>query len=507
MNKTPINQSSQAIETKMLNKLQLLIEQLSTNGIRYCHWKSNSSLSQVLTGRTDVDFLIHRKDGDPFRLIMSQFKFRPAGIQGDAPFPAVEHYFAMDEETGIFVHVHAYYRVITGESLSKNLHLPLEEMLLQNLREEASIPVPVKSAELVVFTIRMMLKHTLVVELLMLFRDWKGVRREIEWLMEAKPTDETLKLVEAWLPSVDTRLFSECIDALKIPAPLHRRISLGLQLRSQLSIYARNSRIQAWLSGVQKFSLMAFGRLTRSKRGMILQSGGAVIAFVGAEATGKSTLITEIRHWLGEHFVIDQIHAGKPKSTPLTMIPNLLLPLLRNVLPTYRPSRIETRRASTEQSQKSPEVSPLISAIRSVFLAYDRRALLIRAFARAANGSIVLCDRYPSMSKGAPDGPQLQQFVIDPKRYPIQSWLARTEKRLYLEIPSPDMVISLYVPLEVALIRNKNRGKEEPEDYVRYRHSLASNLEYGNAPIYKINTDQHLETTVLEVKKNIWGDL
>ena len=69
------------------------------------------------------------------------------------------------------------------------------------------------------------------------------------------------------------------------------------------------------------------------------------------------------------------------------------------------------------------------------------------------------------------------------------------------------MVISLYVPVEVALTRNKTRGKEEPEDYVRYRHSLASTLEYGNAPIYKINTDQPIETTVLEVKKNIWGNL
>jgi thymidylate kinase len=491
----------------MLSKLQQLIEQLSTNGIKYCHWKSNSALSQVREGQTDVDFLIHRKDGDSFRLLMSQLNFRPAGIQGDAPFPAVEHYFALDEETGVFVHVHAYYRVITGESLSKNLHLPLEEMLLQNVRGEASILVPAKSAELVVFTIRMMLKHTSLVELLMLSRDWKGVRREIEWLMEAKPTDETLKLVVDWLPSADPQLFAACIDALRAPAPLLRRINLGRRLRSQLSIYARNSWLQAWLSGIQKFSLMAYGRLTRSKRGMILQSGGAVIAFIGAEATGKSTLLTATRRWLGEHFVINQIHVGKPKSTPLTMLPNIFLPLLRSALPRYRPSKLVTSSASTEQSRKSSAVYPLISAIRSVFLAYDRRALLSRAFARAANGNIVLCDRYSSMSQGAPDGPQLQQFVIDPKQYPIQAWLARIEKRLYQEIPSPDMVISLYVPLEVALLRNKNRGKEEPEDYVRFRHSLASNLEYGNAPVYKINTDQPLDTTVLEVKKTIWRNL
>ena len=495
------------IETKMLTKLQQLIKKLSANEIRYCHWKSNSALSQVLTGETDVDLLIRRKDCDSFRLVMSELKFRPAGIQGDAPFPAVEHYFAMDDETGIFVHVHAYYRVITGESLSKNFHLPIEEMLLQNLREEASIPVPLKSAELGVFTIRMIFKHTSIVELLMLSRDWKGVRREIEWLLEGKPMGETLKLVEDWLPSVDPKLFSACIEALKAPASLFRRIGLGLQLRSQLSIYARNSWLKSWLIGIQKFSLMAYGRLTRSKRGMILQSGGTVIAFVGPEATGKSTLITATRRWLGEHFVIEQIHAGKPKSTLLTVLPNVFLPLLRNALPTYRPSKIDTLQASAEQSQKSPEVYPLISAIRSVFIAYDRRALLNRAFAQAANGSIVLCDRYPSISKGAPDGPQLQQFVIDSKRYPIQSWLAHTEKRLYREIPAPDMVISLHVPLEVALLRNKNRGKEEPEDYVRFRHSLASNLEYGNAPVYKINTDQPLDMTVLEVKKNIWRNI
>jgi thymidylate kinase len=438
---------------------------------------------------------------------MSELKFRSAGIQGDAPFPAVEHYYALDEETGIFVHVHAYYRVITGESLSKNLHLPLEGMLLQNLREEASIPVPAKSAELVVFTIRMMLKHTSVIELLMLSRDWKGVRCEIEWLVEAKSIDETLKLVSEWLPTVDVRLFSECIDALKAPAPLLRRIRLGTLLRSQLSIYARNPRLLAWLSGIQKFSLMAYGRLTRSKRGMILQSGGAVIAFVGPEATGKSTLLAATRRWLGEHFVIEQIHAGKPKSTPLTVLPNLFLPLLRNALPTYRPSNIDTRQASAEPSQKSPEVYPLISAIRSVFLAYDRRALLSRAFARAANGSIVLCDRYPSMSDGAPDGPQLQQFAIDPKRYPIQYWLAHTEKHLYQEIPSPDVVISLCVPIEVALLRNKSRGKEEPEDYVRLRHAQSSNLDFGPVQLYRINTDRPLAETVLEVKNTIWNAL
>ena len=55
--------------------------------------------------------------------------------------------------------------------------------------------------------------------------------------------------------------------------------------------------------------------------------------------------------------------------------------------------------------------------IRSVMLAYERRALLTHAFALSANGTIVLCDRYPSSRSGAPDGPQLGHLAApDPLR-------------------------------------------------------------------------------------------
>lgn len=422
-------------------------------------------------------------------------------------FPSLEHYFALDEESGVLVHVHAYYRVITGESLSKNYRFPVEEMLLQNTRAEDSVRVPTKSAELVVFTLRMMLKHTSLVELALLLRDWEHVKQEGAWLLENDPMDETLKLIEDWLPAIDTGLFSKCVAALKFPASLFRRISLGIQLRSQLSIYARRSPMRAWLSGIRKFSIMLFRRLTRPQTGLIPSSGGAVIAFVGPEATGKSTLLAEMRHWLGEHFAVDQIHLGKPKSTVLSLLPNLLVPALRFVLPSYRSSRVETQYASKERSEESRAVYPLLFAARSVLLAYDRRALLARAFAQAANGNIVLCDRYPSSSSGAPDSPQLSRYPIPQGRDPLRSRLARIEQRLYREIPPPDLVISLSVPVEVAISRNKTRGKEEPEDYVRLRHAQSSSLEFEKTSVYKIDTNQPFDQTVLEVKKAIWNAL
>jgi thymidylate kinase len=419
----------------------------------------------------------------------------------------VEHYYALDEESGVLVHVHAYFRVITGESLTKNYRLPIEEMLFQNTREVDSVRVPTKSAELLVFTLRMMLKHTSAMELVLLARYWKKVQQEVEWLLESDSTDETLSFVKCWLPLLDTDLFSDCITALKSRAPLFRRIRLSHQLRSQLSPYARHSSIRAWLSGAQKFTTMLFRRLTRSHKGMLLQAGGAVIAFVGSEATGKSTLLAEMSDWLGEHFAVKEIHAGKPKSTLLSLVPNLVVPALRAMLPTYRSTHVETQYVSQEPSKKSQQDYPLIFGIRSVLLAYDRRSLLTRAFSQAANGTIVLCDRYPSSVSGALDSPQLSHLPVSPNRYSVRRWLASVEARLYREIPPADLVIYLSAPLEVTVSRNAARGKKEPEEYVRRRHARSSNLDFGKTPIYKINTDQPFEQIVLEVKRAIWTAL
>jgi thymidylate kinase len=252
---------------------------------------------------------------------------------------------------------------------------------------------------------------------------------------------------------------------------------------------------------------MAIRRLTRSQKELMPRSGGAVIAFVGPEATGKSTLIAEMSKWLGEHFAVEQFHAGKPKSTTLTIVPNLLVPALRSLFPSSRSTRLEAQYLYEEQSEKSRTSYPLIFGIRSVLLAYDRWSLLSWAYSQAANGTIVLCDRYPSSQIGAPDSPQLTQLTTSTNRRSIRQQLANIEARLYRQIPPPDLVIYLNTPLEVALSRNASRGKKEPEDYVRRRHSRGSSLEFQRTVVHNIDTNQPLDKTILEAKKAIWKAL
>lgn len=222
------------------------------------------------------------------------------------------------------------------------------------------------------------------------------------------------------------------------------------------------------------------------------------MAFVGSEATGKSTLLNATQRWLGRRRDVRRAHAGKPPATALTLVPHRLLPALRALFPDSRTTRVE---ADDVAGSELAGPFPLLFGLRSVMLAYERRALLTRAAALAAHGAVVLCDRYPSARSGSPDSPQLPHRA--PEGDSLRRWLARLEARLYREIPPPDLVVHLTAPLDVTLARNRVRGKREPEDHVRRRHAASVALRFDGSPVVRVATDRPFDAVAGEVKEAI----
>ena len=490
----------------MLETVARLIERLNAEAIAYCHWKSNWALEQSLAGAADIDLLIDRREAPAFRAVLQSLGFRPAVEPGVAPLPSVEHFHALDQPSGELAHVHAYYRVISGDSLGKNYRLPLEAMLLEDVTRIGEVKVPSQAAELVVFVIRMSLKHASLVELALVTRSWDEVRAEAAWLTSDDVRAKALRLVGQWLPGFDAALFEHALDALLIPAPLWRRVLLGRRVRRELRPYARHGRLRAWWIGVRTLTGRLAVRVHGSRKKLAPASGGAVIAFVGAEASGKSTMLEVVERWLGRHYTVRRVHAGKPPSTALTAIPNLLLPALRALLPGQRSTAVSARLVAVDDAGASKGPFPLLFGIRSVLLAHDRRSLLMRAFARSANGEIVLCDRYPSTNEGAVDGPQLQSSDVSALGA-LRHRLAGLEARLYRDVPLPDLVIQLTAPLEVTLERNRSRAKSEPPEYVLSRHARSAGLEFEGARLAKVDTDRPLGDVRSEIQRIIWEAL
>jgi len=150
----------------------------------------------------------------------------------------------------------------------------------------------------------------------------------------------------------------------------------------------------------------------------------------------------------------------------------------------------------------------ILYALRAVMVGYERKRLLVRAHRKAAAGMLVIADRYPTRQPGVPEGPALHFLLED--AHPLYRWLARMEERLYRAIPLPDLILSLNVPLEVAVQRNLTRAKPggpEPTEYLRRRHAQCATLDFPGVPLYRVHTDGSLDDTLRSVKTFIWRTL
>jgi thymidylate kinase len=195
---------------------------------------------------------------------------------------------------------------------------------------------------------------------------------------------------------------------------------------------------------------------------------------------------------------VRRVHAGKPPSTPLTFLPHQLLPLLRTLAPAQRSTRVDARHVALGDGD-GLRLPPFMFAVRAVLLAHDRRALLRRAHAAAADGAVVLCDRYPSSVTGAPDSPQLARWAGATAGHPVLARLVRAETRMYADVPPADVVFHLWAPLEVTLQRNRQRDKTEPEELVTLRHHQATSLRFDGCPVHRIGTTHPLVRSVEDV--------
>jgi len=475
--------------------------------VRYCHWKSNAKLADALRGRTDLDLLVARADAGRFQTVLGSLGYKPCLSDGS---PSICHYYGIDEESGRLVHVHAYYRIISGGTVVKNYRLPLEEMLLGDVRRIDGVSVPDPAAELISLVVRKTVECASPIEALFLAREGRAVREELAWLSAAASEGEVSRLLSEHLPDVDVALWEKCREAIASGSHV-RRFLLGRLLSARVRPYRRHSRTRAALLRSSRLLAKLCRRVAGRRPGHVLLSGGAVVAVVGPDGSGKSTIVGELAAWLGTCLRVRRIHAGKPPPSVATVWLRVWLPLLRRWAPRYRKTSVD----GGSRGASGPGAEALrnrrlffLYALRAVTGAYERKKLLIRAHAAATNGTVIVSDRYPTLQPGVPEGPALSFLLRD--RNPLYAWLARLEGSAYRAMPPPDLVLYLEVPVDVACRRNQTRdkaGAPKPTEVIRRRHALTTKLQFPGVAVHRVSTDADLQMTLRPVKEIVWKAL
>jgi hypothetical protein len=446
-----------------------LLDLLDSEGIAYCHWKSNAALDRSADGRNDLDLLIERSDAEKFKHCVFSLGFKHAQAPyGPARIPGIDDFLAFDFELERFIHAQAHYCLVLGHDTTKNYRLPVERAFLASRTQDKQygFPIPSPEWELVVFCFRMILKYSWIsAALTSRYQLPPNALNELEYLKNRVKPETINQILVDHFPYVDKTLFDYCLHTIE---PGSSKTQWGLaryRLRLALDCASLRGPLHTTLLGMWRHLANAI-RL-RSGIGALKRNpmeGGIVIAIMG-DSPETQNLIVELKKWLKQAYQVQIISTQIPKMESLS---------------------------SAEDNKKSP--NKLLSAFENNLLSrIYRDAILYRRMRNtrrlAGKGVIVLLDG-EGISQFASKGKSLPPKTASLDDKPGDRTMGKIQSYYDEKGITPDLVIVHKRNIEVSSnIPLKKSGEKQ-------------HITQPPATYLEVNAD-----ALLYAKKFIWNNL
>jgi thymidylate kinase len=230
-----------------------------------------------------------------------------------------------------------------------------------------------------------------------------------------------------------------------------------------------------------------------------MKNGGMLVAIVGGDGAGKTTVIEGIVEWLSPFFVTMKVHMGKPTWSWMTI-------LIRGILKVGRSLGFYpfTRGSMDFRDEENPVSFPgYPSLIREVCTGRDRYLSYVKARKQADKGAFVICDRFPLPRMIFMDGPQIERMAgTFPNNWFIRL-LGRLESRYYRFISLPDLLCVLKVDPDTAV----ERKSDETAAFVRARTKEIWENNWEGSTVHVIDANRSKMEVLDRTKALLWAHL
>ncbi|HEY0376474.1 MAG TPA: hypothetical protein VGC87_05910 [Pyrinomonadaceae bacterium] len=489
-------------EAQAIPLIARLCAELAARQVSYCHWKSNWKLGEWLKGEGDLDLLVDRSDAAAFTSAITGLGFKQAEAPRDREVPGILNFYGFDAAAGRFVHLHVHYQLVLGHDLTKNYRLPVEKPYLESAAGPDGLPpTPAPEFEFVLYVLRMVLKYTAAETALRRVRGKSpsdSVRKELEELEAQSDRARVLAVLGEHLPVIDASFFGACVESLRAGRGAWGRAAVKRELRRRLRAHGRRTQLaDTLLKPFRQAERLVRERVLRKSSRKRLTNGGAIVALVGGDGSGKTTCTKELSRWLSKKLVVRRFHVGKPPRSPLTLAVIVALRIRRGLSKSYAANLDALKHGGARA------FPGYLQLLRWVCAGRDRRRLYARARRFATGGGISVCDRYPVPQIQLMDGPNIGRAVEEGRKNRLVRFLLRAEARCYAEIMPPDVLVVLRLDPEAAV----RRKTEESELHVRSRSRELWEVDWRGTRAYVVDTGQPLETVRAEIQSLVWKNL
>ncbi len=468
-----------------------VFEAFHKRGQLACYWKSPQGLNDALDIlKKDVDLLCKR---EPTELLV-ELGFKKFRAQERHQLRGVTNWVKPVE--GGFCHLHVHERIYTGTTAPLTHRLPWVEYILHHCEvdSETGIPIPIPEVDFILLLTR--------------------------YAFEKKITEELVR------ESMKRTTIEKIVEHTSLVLGKRRGKKIGKKLRK--GIPSRNEIQSLVKNGLEEVksptlssgyfaarSLRGIGRLSYSKlkhellpelrplsKGLSTEKRGLVVAVVGADGSGKSTLSASLEEWLIDFFDVHKVYFGRGDAISATWQTLAQAKwALRGGIPDSKLREGKQREQMTMVQKRGNE-----QGIKRVVRNLSRIALAERKLRDAnwvndarENGAIIVTDRFPLIDVDLMDG-----AIIEVDGSTSQNIFSTAEKAFFSKLNlNPDIVFRLTISPEIAWARKQDHNLED----IRAKTEALKDAKFAHSLVIEVDASEPAEKILNDAKQVIWDAL